>query len=308
VSACLACLRPLAPPERYHPGCLKALLGRTGLPRIELELRRLHTVGLEIAGRVALSGVQRKVAMRLSEDGHELVPAPEGNWLILKPASATFPAVPENEHATLRLAQLCGIPIPPCALVELKDHTWALLLRRFDRVGGKKLRMEDFCQLAQRPSKDRYTGSAELCVRLVRQFASEPVIELVKLFRLLTFSWWVGNGDLHLKNLSLLCGEDGLHRLSPAYDLVNTQVAVGDHELALPVKGKKRNLTVRHWLELGDYCGLPRSVVVRELGQLGAKLEPALELLGRSRLPAELREAYAQGLRERSAVLGMGGS
>ena len=45
-------------------------------------------------------------------------------------------------------------------------------------------------------------------------------VELLKLYRLLLFDWWSGNGDMHLKNFSLLTGKDGRHRLSPAYDLV----------------------------------------------------------------------------------------
>ena len=49
-----------------------------------------------------------------------------------------------------------------------------------------------------------YEGSAELCVRLVRKHASEPLVEVSKLYRRLLFVWWTGNGDMHLKNFSLL--------------------------------------------------------------------------------------------------------
>lgn len=305
MSACLSCLREVSSGASYHRECLTELFGKPAVPQLEVQMATLHSVGLEIAGKVALSGVQRKLAMRLSDDGTRLVPAPERSRYILKPPPQTFPSVPENEHVTMRLAKLCGIAVPPCALIRLADGALAFMSRRFDRTqDGRKLRMEDFCQLSETPSKDRYTGSAELCARVLRRYASEPIIEAVKLFRLFAFAWWVGNGDLHLKNLSLLTGEDGLHRLSPAYDLLNTQLVLGEDELALAVGGKKRNLTRRLWLDFGTYCGIPPKVVTRELQLLAEKVDPARELLAASALPEQLRELYAQGLVARADVLG----
>ena len=40
----------------------------------------------------------------------------------------------------------------------------------------------------------------------------------------MAFCWWTGNGDMHLKNFSLLTGPDGTVRLSPAYDLFCTRL------------------------------------------------------------------------------------
>ena len=62
---------------------------------------------------------------------------------------------------------------------------------------------------------------------------------------------------MHLKNFSLLCGEDGLHRLSPAYDLVCTRLVIPDDQLALPVGGKRERLTRHDWLDFAKYAGLP---------------------------------------------------
>jgi serine/threonine-protein kinase HipA len=304
VSACLACLRPAPDTGAYHRRCLQTLFGRPALPRLEVDMQHLHTVGLELAGRVAISGVQRKLALRLSEDRTSLEVAPTGSRFILKPPPQTFPAVPENELVTMRLAELAGIEIPPCALVPLADGALAFLVRRFDRSdAGRKFRMEDFCQLSEKPSKDRYAGSAEQCARVVARFASEPLIEQVQLFRRFLFSWWVANGDLHLKNLSLLTGEDGRHRLSPAYDLLNTEVILGDDTLALTLGAKRRNLTPRVWREFGAYCRLPEKVVRRELAGIAKWLPDALELLQRAPLEAELRARYAQGLTERAGLL-----
>lgn len=49
---------------------------------------------------------------------------------------------------------------------------------------------------------------------------------------------------MHIKNFSLI-DDEGIWRLSPAYDLVNSTLVLGKpkEELALPLKGKKSNLT-----------------------------------------------------------------
>jgi serine/threonine-protein kinase HipA len=71
-----------------------------------------------------------------------------------------------------------------------------------------------------------------------------PLVEKVKLFRLTLFNYLVGNEDMHLKNFSLI-RRNGKIELSPAYDLVNTTIAMGgaEEEIALPIAGRKRNLS-----------------------------------------------------------------
>ena len=304
MSACLACLQPSPDAGAYHRRCLRQLFEHPEPPRLEVDLKHLHAFGLELVGKVAISGVQRKLALRLSADRASLEVAPTDGRFILKPPPQTFPAVPENELITMRLAERFGIPIAPCALMPLADGALAYLTRRFDRTqAGRKLRMEDFCQLAESPSKDRYNGSAEMCSRIVARYASEPLVEQVQLFRRFLFSWWVANGDLHLKNLSLLTGEDGRHRLSPAYDLLNTEIILGDDELALPLGGKRRNLTRRTWREFGTYCRLPEKLVQRELTRVAKTLPEMLELLERAPFDAGMRDRYVKVLTTRAARL-----
>ncbi len=307
MTACRICLDDVGGDDTYHPRCARSLFGAPHAPRIEIELAKLHTAGLAMVGHTSISGIQRKISVGLSTDRATLQVATEGGRYILKPAGETFPHLPENEHATMRLAALAGIEIPPCGLVSLADGSLAFLTRRFDRLdSGRKVRQEDFCQLVEKSPKEKYQGSAELCVRLLRRYASEPLIEILKLYRLLVFAWWTGNGDLHLKNLSIVSGEDGRHRLSPAYDLLCTRLVIPDDPLALPVGGKRDRLDRSTWLELADYAGLRRPAAERVLDTLASRLEPALGAVGRSLLPADMREAYARLLEARTALLGAG--
>jgi serine/threonine-protein kinase HipA len=303
-SFCGVCLGENRHQETHHADCVKTLFGTQTPPVIEVELAKLHTLGLAMVGHTSLSGVQRKISVGLNQDRTTLRVALEGAHFLLKPQAQTFPHLPENEHLTMRLAVLAGIEVPPCGLFRLMDDSIAYLVARFDRpAGGGKLRQEDFCQLAEKSPKQKYEGSAELCARLVRRYASEPLIELLKLYRLLVFGWWTANGDMHLKNLSLLASPEGRQRLSPAYDLLCTQLVIPDDQLALPVTGNRDRLTRRAWLELADYCGIGRKAAERVLNEMFALLPAALELVGRSALPAELKEAYGTILASRTSDL-----
>jgi serine/threonine-protein kinase HipA len=124
------------------------------------------------------------------------------------------------------------------------------------------------------------------------------------LFRLLVFIWWTANGDMHLKNFSLLRGEDGNQRLSPAYDLLCTRLVIEDDPLALPIGGNKADIRRREWLELARRCGLNARVAERTLGEIASSVEDAVALIARSALSQEMQAAYAALLRERSLMLG----
>jgi serine/threonine-protein kinase HipA len=307
MAACLICLEPLGSSAEHHPRCLKGLFGAPRLPQVDVELGKLHTVGLAMVGRTTLSGVQRKVSLNLEGDRKTLQLALGRGRYILKPQASTYPALPENEHVTMRLASLAGIETPPCGLLRLKDGTPAYIVARFDRTPeGRKLPLEDFCQLAEKPAKEKYDGSAELCARLVRRFATEPLVELLKLYRLMVFAWWTGNGDMHLKNFSLLGGEDGIQRLAPAYDQLSTRLVIPEDDLALPVVGRKSRLSRASWLEYAAYCGLPERAAARVLAEVAGALDQASALVASSLLGASMVEAYRELLRDRARLLAAG--
>ena len=169
------------------------------------------------------------VSLTLSSDKSGLAVAAIGGRYILKPEASRFSSLPQNEQLSMRMAQLVSIEVPPFGLIRLKDEATAYIIRRFDRLDdGTKLQVEDFCQLAEKRLRDKYDGSAELCVKMLRKYATEPLIEIQRLYRLILFSWWIANGDMHLKNFSLITTPEGIRRLSPAYDLLCTKLVIPD--------------------------------------------------------------------------------
>lgn len=305
MSACLSCLRPVAEGDVYHSKCVRALFDARRPPSaVDVDLAQLHTLALAMVGKQSISGVQRKVSVGLTADKQNLRIALGRSQYILKPQSATYPELPQIELLTMRVAELAGVQIPACGLVRLADGSLAYLVRRFDRrADGTKQRQEDFCQLALQPAKQKYAGSAELCARLVKRHATEPLIEALRLFRLMLVAWWTGNGDMHLKNFSIVTDDSGTHRLSPAYDLVCTRLVIEDDDLALPVGGKTSRLTGRDWVAFGEYCGLRPPVIARVFGEVAATLPGAATLVEGAPLSDGAKAAYRALLRERAAIL-----
>jgi len=139
--------------------------------------------------------------------------------------------------------------------------------------------------------------------KLLQKYASEPLVEILKFYRLLVFAWWSGNGDMHLKNFSLLVDEQGLVRLTPAYDLVCTRLVIANDPLALSVMGKKDNIDRKVWLKFAEYCRLPERIASRVLDAQAAAVTEAASLIDRCFLPAEHKAQYRQLIEERSAQL-----
>jgi serine/threonine-protein kinase HipA len=307
VNGCLSCLGPLEGREAesgYHEACLTRLFGQPGVPRISFDALEFPARVAKSAGKMSISGHQPKAVVDLSADGSELVIVPRGGRFILKPQHGHHPHVPENEHLTMCLAALAGIEVPPLALLRLADGSLAYLIRRFDRTGegGRdKVHVVDFCQILGRPSSQKQSGSAEECARALAGIAVERGSALRALFTRFLFSYWVGNGDMHLKNLAVL--DEGGYRLAPAFDILNTWI-YRDRTQTLSVGGRERDLRRQHFITLGrEACGMTREDVERGIDDLLAKLDQASVLLGASPLVRGLGDSYRRLLEKRTRSL-----
>lgn len=307
MKVCRICLQTTESDPPYHPACLSALFGSPILPRLDFSLPSILRLATEMAGKMSISGVQEKVSLRLSDDPEKLEIAPSGGRYILKPDPSRFAFIAANEHLTMSLARQADIEVPVFGLFNLQDGATAYLIRRFDRqVDGSKLAVEDFCQLTGKSMRDKYEGSGELCVRVLRQHATEPAIEIRRLFKILLFGWCVSNGDQHLKNFSLLTLPNGIRRLSPAYDLICTRLPIpDDRSLSLSISGKKNNLTRRHWLDFADYCQLSKPTAQKLIERQIGSLESSVSTIRNSFLPDDLKMEYAEILRENTARLSL---
>ncbi len=145
-------------------------------------------------------------------------------------------------------------------------------------------------------------------IQLIEKHCTFPALEKQKFFRLILFCFLCVNEDMHLKNFSLIT-QNHVVRFSPAYDLVNTTLALGktDDELALMIAGKRKEFRRR---ELIDYfafekLGLSSASVDKTLTALEKALPHWQNLLARSFLPDDQKKGYAAILQQRFDRLGL---
>ena len=229
---CLICCGVLAEsdPSHYHSRCSRAFFERSTPPEIPHGLLDIESLARqEIAQRLAVTGIQPKISVDLTAAGDDRVPRLSfvGLWgrFILKPPAAAYPGLVELEHATMRMAAVAGIETAAHALVRLASGELAYVSRRDDRRDGKKLAMEDMCQLTGKLTEDKYRSSMEQVGKAILRWSSNPGLDVTRFFDLAVFSFLTGNADMHLKNVSLLTEPDDTVRLAPAYDLLATKLA-----------------------------------------------------------------------------------
>ncbi len=283
----------------YHATCLKHLFGTDTFPHTDITHESTLKIAADMAGKMSVSGYQEKISLKLTDDRKALIPAPANGRYILKP-QIQFPCTPENEHLTMRLASILDIVISECALIRLKDGELAYIIKRFDRLDdGIKLPFEDFCQLGGLPPQEKYGHNAFLGIEILQHYATEPVIAIFNYFRQLLFSYCVANGDAHLKNFGLLRQPDGASRLSPAYDLLNTQLALGDQKFSLAVEGSDGPIRRAKWLSLAQRANIPPKAAEAALQrQIDAETE-MINMVQVSFLPDDLKEKYKRHIHER---------
>ena len=296
---CEACGGPLEEGALHHPACLRSLFGRAALPAVDLSISEVSIRAQEAAGKLSISGAQPKLSMVVSAG--RLAPATSGGRFILKPQTAVFPHLPENENACMCMAQAMGLEVSPHALVTLKDGTPAYLVRRFDRTGRGKVHCEDFAQIL---GTDKYSGSIEQVGKALRRVSRFPGLDAQFLFERVLLFYLVGNGDAHLKNFSVLYDPGGSCRLSPAYDIVSSKLVIPDEEeLALALNGKHNRITVRDFAELARYLKIPEKAEREIVGRFLAALDTLLAIADASRLPDDHKQRLMDIIRERTGRL-----
>jgi serine/threonine-protein kinase HipA len=305
-------------PITYKP-CGNKKYSEEGLQLLSKNLKELNDLPLtqeellrEAAIRsvkMSIQGVQPKLSAKLrpKENKFEIVDC-YGEY-ILKPQSIFYREIPQNEDLTMRLASLIEIEIPLHGLVYSIDGNVTYFIKRFDRYAKyKKLSLEDFAQLAGKSRETKYDYCMEKLVTLVETFCTFPLIEKVKLFRLTIFNFITGNEDMHLKNYSLITRDEKVE-LSPAYDLLNTTIAMpgAREEIALSLSGKKRNLNAKILI---DYWGreklkLNNTIIFKVLDKISDTWNAWERLINVSFLSEEMKEKYYDKLMERKKRLGI---
>jgi serine/threonine-protein kinase HipA len=304
---CLFCYQTLtAQGADFHPSCSMKMFDQPVAPELYFSGKEIEALATEvIKSRTAVTGVQPKLSLHLpkasrtKEQRFTIV----GLWggYILKPPADIYLQLPEVEDLTMHLARMVNIQTAPHSLIRMSSGKLAYITKRTDRAGKGKLAMEDFCQLTERLTEDKYHGSHEQIAKALLKYSVTPGLDLVRFFELVLFSFITGNADMHLKNFSLL-EQPGLGMtLSPAYDLVNTTLVNPDdnEELALPLNGKKRKIHLQDFIVAMSGFKITEKQQQNIFNKMVKGLPAWLEFIDMSFLSADFRQQYKEIILQR---------
>jgi len=300
MNRCLKCYLPLEAGEagEWHRSCSRSFFTADEPPLITLDDETIQTLAEESSRKgVTTAGVQQKLSLHLDsiQGSTKLTLVNHPSGYILKPQSPEYPHLPQLESVAMHLADAAMVQAVEHALVRLENGQLAYITKRIDRRFMKdtvtKIAMEDFCQLSDRLTEDKYKGSYEQCGAIVQRHSSQAMLDLTNLFYLLVFSFVIGNNDMHLKNFSLYTPQRGLTMLTPAYDLLPVTLVLPQdkEETALTLCGKKNKITRRDFLSLAKTYEIPDKVAVNLISRLLDMQDEFALIIRRSFLDEDLQ-------------------
>ena len=176
------------------------------------------------------------------------------------------------EYSFYKLVKACGIEMSECSLIEENGRAH-FLTKRFDRENGKKIHMQTLCGIAHYDYRLHRAYSYEQAFNVMRALKL-PYSQAQEMFRRMVFNVIVRNQDDHTKNISFLMGEEGVWRLSPAYDMGYSYNPNGGwtatHQMS--INGKFDDITRKDLLECGAKNNIKNaSLIIDEVCEIASQ-------------------------------------
>ena len=305
---CLYCYQKLdANNTDYHPKCIKAFFGTKSAPVLPYRLEEMEKLAREaIQFSVTVPGVQPKLSLgwikNTLENGHNgrltIMDALEGLY-ILKPQNTQYEQMPENEHLSMKLAELFKIEVVPSTMIRLASGELCYLTKRIDRKKDQsKIHMIDFLQILE--LEDKYLGTMENLGKTIGELSVNTLLDKFRFFELSVFNFLIGNNDMHLKNFSMWLSDMGWV-LSSAYDLLNVRLVLprDKEDSALLLGGKRKNFSKEYFDRFGETLKLNNKQINSVYKKLDNWLVKALQLIDDSFLSDSNKQQYKELITQR---------
>ncbi|MCU6669545.1 HipA domain-containing protein [Enterobacteriaceae bacterium H4N4] len=199
-----------------------------------------------------------------------------------------YPAI---EHAALRLAHAAGLDVPETRLEEIGTGHFAMLIKRFDRVGagettGRRHFVSALTLMNIHEMASIESSYADLADVMRRHLAAASLADdLKELYRRMVFNILVNNDDDHLRNHGFILMEspeqtpvrgaqEPQHavnlewRISPLYDVVPRPVHSHHRRLHLGVGAFGKEATLVNALSWCERFGLNRGDAIAEIDRI----------------------------------------
>ena len=233
---------------------------------------------------------------------------------IVKQSHVRLNGIVANEQLSLFTARNLGIDVADSFIINTGNYNEGEVLfasKRFDRVipddahtlNGLpvplRLHQEDFAQAMGIPSAFKYERDnkqyLKMSADILRANSADPITDILKLWDLCVFNYFLGNTDNHIKNLSLLYSSDlKSTRLAPAYDLISTVIYESStEEMAMSIGGvyELSKIGVNEFQVEAQNIGLGQQLAMKRFYEIASKFENAL-----SDAAAELEDLGLPGI------------
>jgi len=293
--------------DDYHAACSRKFYGTTIAPKLPYRLDEMEKLAKNIVDlSIAVPGVQPKLSLGSLKEKLEngqvnrltILNALDGSY-ILKPPTALYSQMPENEHLSMKLAELFKINVVPSNLIRLTSGELCYITKRIDRkANGAKVHMIDFLQIFE--LEDKYLGTMEMLGKKIGVLSVNTLMDKLRFFELAVFNFIIGNNDMHLKNFSMILSEYGW-TLSPAYDLINVKIILpkDQEDTALKLGGKKKNFNRGYFDRLGKVLELNDKQIGSVYQKSQTWLPDAVHLIEQSFLEKAAKKGYIDLIEKR---------
>lgn len=161
------------------------------------------------------------------------------------------------EYAYNKMAVDVGIEMTECRLLKEGGRAH-FMTKRFDRSeDGDKLHLQSLCAIAHYDFNNPGGYSYEQTFQVNRELKL-PYSDMDQLFKRMVFNVVARNHDDHTKNIAYLMNNDGIWRLSPAFDVIYSYNPTGTwtnrHQMS--INGKRDNFTRNDLEVVGDEMGI----------------------------------------------------
>ena len=217
---------------------------------------------------------------------------------IVKQSHVRLSGIVTNEQLSLVTAEKLGIDIPESFIINVGhggDEDVLFATKRYDRILKNnhfgqgisrplRLHQEDFAQALGIAAADKYEKSGQNYLskifNLIRNNASNPINDQLKMWDIIVYDFFVGNTDNHIKNISLLYSYDLRSiSLAPAYDIVSTAIYEGSsREMAIGIGGERviDNIGEKHFIDAASEIGLSKKIAMGRFDKIANEFESAI--------------------------------
>ena len=211
-----------------------------------------------------------------------------------------YDSIVTNEQLSMMAARECGIDVPESFIINQgtgKDSEVLYATKRFDRFINEdsmlidglpkpyRLHQEDMCQALGKASLNKYESKndnyAVQLFNIIKRYSANPIEDQLKLWDRIVLNCLLGNTDAHIKNISLLYGNNlKTIRLAPAYDIISTVIYEDStREMAFNIGGERNVFSVNRdsFKKFVESVGLNERIMFERYDSILDRFEEALD-------------------------------